>query len=78
MRSKLFSEDVPRCSCGGVIKPDVVFFGENVKCLEESSRLAESADLFFVIGTSCVVYPAAMVPTLVQGKIVTREKKDEE
>ena len=76
MRSKLFSEDVPRCSCGGVIKPDVVFFGENVKYLEESFRLAESADLFFVIGTSCVVYPAAMVPTLVQGKIVIVNRDD--
>ncbi len=70
MCQKLTSEEVPRCSCGGVIKPDVVFFGENVKHLQESYDLANEADLFFVIGTSCVVYPAAMLPTLARGKIV--------
>lgn len=70
MKEKLAEEDIPRCACGGVLKPDIVFFGENVKCLAESEDLAARADLFFVIGTSCVVYPAAMIPQYVQGKIV--------
>ena len=70
MKEKLGREDIPHCSCGGVIKPDVVFFGENVKYLAESEDLASRADLFFVIGTSCVVYPAAMVPQYTQGKII--------
>ncbi|OGX06563.1 MAG: RNA polymerase subunit sigma [Omnitrophica WOR_2 bacterium GWA2_47_8] len=70
LKEKLFKEKIPLCKCGGVIKPDVVFFGENVKFLSESSRLAETADLFFVIGTSCVVYPAAMLPKLTSGKII--------
>lgn len=70
MKEKLAEEDIPRCACGGVLKPDIVFFGENVKCLAESEDLAAQADLFFVIGTSCVVYPAAMIPQYVQGKIV--------
>lgn len=70
MKEKLRTPGVPNCSCGGVIKPDVVFFGENVKCLNEASALAEASDLFLVIGSSCVVYPAAMIPTLTQGKIV--------
>jgi len=70
MKKKLFIEEIPQCSCGGVIKPDVVFFGENVKFLEEAYALAEVVDLFFVIGTSCVVYPAAMIPNFVKGDIV--------
>ena len=70
MKTKIFKEDVPHCTCGGVIKPDVAFFGENVKYLNEAFALAESADLFFVIGTSCVVQPAASVPTATRGKIV--------
>ena len=74
MKELLKKPEVPKCSCGGIIKPDVVFFGENVKYLNEASRLAEDSDLFFVIGSSCVVYPAAMIPTLTQGKIVIVNK----
>ncbi|MBI5150206.1 MAG: Sir2 family NAD-dependent protein deacetylase [Candidatus Omnitrophica bacterium] len=70
MKEKIVREDIPHCPCGGVIKPDVVFFGENVKYLAESEDLAARADLFFVIGTSCVVYPAAMIPQYARGKIV--------
>ena len=70
IKEKIFVEDIPHCRCGGVIKPDVVFFGENVKYLNEAFALAEQSDLFFVIGTSCVVYPAAMIPTLTNGKII--------
>src|SRR3989338_5432669 len=70
MKEKLAKEDIPRCQCGGVIKPDIVFFGEAVQHLEEAFHLAGQADLFFVIGTSCVVFPAAMVPHHTHGKIV--------
>ena len=70
MKEKLLQEKIPHCACGGVIKPDVVFFGENVKYLPEAMQLAEQADLFLVVGTSCVVYPAAMIPDLVNGDIV--------
>lgn len=70
MKERIFNEDVPYCDCGGLIKPDVVFFGENVKYLNEAFALARESDLFFVIGTSCVVYPAAMIPALTDGKIV--------
>ncbi len=70
MKLKILAEDVPHCSCGGLIKPDVVFFGENVKHLNEAYALAEQADLFFVIGTSCVVQPAASIPSVTEGKIV--------
>ena len=70
LKVKLRSENIPRCSCSGVIKPDIVFFGENVKYLTESVKLARETDLFFIIGTSCVVYPAATVPQYTSGKIV--------
>jgi len=51
----------PRCHCGGLLRPGVVWFGEDLpqeiwcKALEAARR----ADLFLVIGTSAVVYPAA-------------------
>ena len=70
MRALLLEEEIPRCACGGVIKPDIVFFGENVKFHDESVELAESVELFFVVGTSCVVYPAASIPQFVRGQIV--------
>ena len=56
-----FSKGVPKCKCGGLIRPDVVWFGEMLP--EDQFRGGESAsvnsDLFFVVGTSAVVYPAA-------------------
>ena len=74
MKEKIFQEKIPRCACGGLIKPDVVFFGENVKYINEAFALAAEADLFFVIGTSCVVYPAAGIPTVTKGKIIIVNK----
>uniref|UniRef100_A0A832DHI0 NAD-dependent protein deacylase n=1 Tax=Ignavibacterium album TaxID=591197 RepID=A0A832DHI0_9BACT len=56
-----FSEGVPKCKCGGLIRPDVVWFGEFLPAdqLEESEKAAIRSDMFFVAGTSAVVYPAA-------------------
>jgi NAD-dependent deacetylase len=59
-----FQEDSsPRCSCGGLIRPDVVWFGEFLPedQFNSSEKAAASSDLFFVIGTSAVVYPAASI-----------------
>lgn len=65
-------ETTPDCSaCHGVLKPDVVMFGEPLPelILEEATSRAASCDLFFVIGSSLVVYPAALVPAhAVRGK----------
>jgi len=58
-------EDIPACpSCGGTLKPDVVMFGEQLpyKVLEEAGRRSRAADLFIVIGSTLVVYPAAYMP----------------
>jgi len=70
LKERMAKSFVPRCDCGGAIKPDIVFFGESVKYYDEAARLAEDSDLFFVIGSSCVVFPAAMIPTLAPGRIV--------
>ncbi len=57
--------EVPYCeSCGGVIKPDIVFFGESLPQdeLTMAFRIASSADLLLVLGSSLVVQPAASIP----------------
>jgi len=59
------SDDVPICEyCRGILKPDVVFFGEALpqKTLSRAMREAEECDVMLVIGSSLVVYPAAYVP----------------
>lgn len=49
----------PHCQVAGMMKPNIVFFGENLLCMNEVDRLLRSCDLFVSIGTSGVVYPAA-------------------
>ncbi len=73
--AKIVAEPVPHCEeCGGVLKPDVVFFGEAVKRLGECQALAQSADLFFVVGSSLVVTPAALLPMMTSAPIVVVHK----
>ena len=57
----LRTEGVPRCSCGGIIKPDVVLYEEGLDqgTLEEAVRCLAAADLLIIGGTSLNVYPAA-------------------
>lgn len=58
--------DVPECLyCGGILKPDGVFFGEALPqhTLNEATRRAQNCDLFIIIGSTLVVYPAAYLPT---------------
>ncbi|TAL33011.1 MAG: NAD-dependent deacylase [Spirochaetes bacterium] len=55
----------PRChSCGKVLKPSVVFFGEMIpaQALRDSETQSRAADVVLVIGTSAVVYPASSIP----------------
>ena len=56
------TESVPRCAvCGGLLRPDVVWFGESLprEQLEAAVEAARTCDIFFSIGTSGVVQPAA-------------------
>lgn len=63
------AEGVPRCQCGGVIKPDVVLYEESLDngVLLDSIRDISEADLLIVGGTSLVVYPAAGLIDYYQG-----------
>ncbi len=56
-----FSTGIPNCECGGLIRPDVVWFGEYLPDDQflGGEKAAIKSDIFFVIGTSAVVYPAA-------------------
>jgi len=57
----------PKCpNCRGLIRPDVVWFGEMLPVDEwnKSVSTAERADVLFVIGTSAIVYPAASLPVI--------------
>ena len=55
------AEGVPRCACGGIVKPDVVLYEEGLdqNTIEKSVTAIYHADLLIVAGTSLTVYPAA-------------------
>jgi NAD-dependent deacetylase len=56
---------MPRCvHCGGILRPGVVWFGESLptEAWQRASHVAEYADVFFCIGTSSLVEPAASLP----------------
>ncbi len=60
----LSSGAIPTCDCGGMIRPDVVWFGEMLPEDEwrDAERACSLADVLFSVGTSGVVYPAASLP----------------
>ncbi len=64
------SEGVPRCECGGVVKPDVVLYEEGLDqtILSSAIQALREADLLIVGGTSLVVYPAAGLLQYYRGK----------
>ncbi|SRR5712691_5906133 len=64
-----FDELPPHCSCGALLRPDVVWFGEMLPegAFERAGRAVHEADLLLVIGTSGVVFPAAGLVSLHDG-----------
>lgn len=54
------------CECGSPVRPDVVLFGEMLPegAYERGASAASACDVFFTIGTSALVYPAAMLPEI--------------
>ena len=60
----------PRCTCGGLLKPDFIFFGEGIpeKALQRSYQEASQADLFLLIGSSGEVQPACQIPVLAKNR----------
>ncbi|WP_312654595.1 NAD-dependent protein deacylase [Proteiniclasticum sp.] len=52
------------CICGGIFKPDIVLYDEEVTYIREAFSLVKEADLLIVLGTSLKVYPAASIPEI--------------
>lgn len=69
-----------KCEKGSQLRPNIVWFGEAVPLMEMAARLASQADLFVVVGTSMMVYPAAglieYVPKFAPKYIVDPGKPD--
>lgn len=77
----LESEGIPHCTCGGIIKPDVVLYEEalDMNILNKSAQYIMSADTLIVGGTSLVVYPAAGLINYFKGKnlvLINKSKTD--
>lgn len=51
-----------RCECGGLLRPDVVLYGEALPNIDAACELADRSDALLVLGTSLVVYPIAAIP----------------
>ena len=72
------SEGIPRCSCGGIVKPDVVLYEEGLdeSTIEKSVLAIYEADMLIVAGTSLTVYPAAGLINYYQGKRLVLINRD--
>ena len=73
------SEGVPKCSCGGTVKPDVVLYEESLDqdTIEKSVMAISRADLMIVAGTSLTVYPAAGLINYYRGNRLVLINRDE-
>lgn len=70
---------IPQCDCGGIVKPDVVLYEEdlNEQILEESIWAIQNADIMIVAGTSLTVYPASGLINYFRGKNLVLINRDE-
>lgn len=71
----------PKCRCNGILKPDIIFFGEGIpkEALIRSYEMANKCDVMLVIGTSCFVYPAGELPLIAKknkAKIIEINKQE--
>ena len=74
-----FCYGVPKCDCGGTVKPDVVLFEEplNDRVIEEAICAIMEADLLIVAGTSLTIYPAAGLINYYKGNQLVLINRDE-
>ena len=70
--------DVPRCECGGIVKPDVVLYEESLdsNTIEGAVTAIANADLLIVAGTSLTVYPAAGLVNYYRGNRMVLINRD--
>lgn len=73
------AQGVPKCSCGGTVKPDVVLYEESLDqdTIEKSVMAIRGADLLIVAGTSLTVYPAAGLINYYRGNRMVLINRDE-
>lgn len=76
-----FKDSIPKCECGGLIRPDITLYGEGLPKAAVSGALEviSKADMLIVGGTSLQVYPAAQFITYFQGNhlvVINKEKLD--
>jgi len=62
--------------CGGVLKPDIVFYGEPVHRYGEAEAMVAGCDLLLVLGTSLTVYPAALLPDAIDAPVIAVSQGD--
>lgn len=71
------SKGIPKCKCGGVIKPDVVLYGEMLpECFNTALEYISKCDTLIVAGTSLTVEPASSLVRLFKGKNLVIINKD--
>ncbi len=72
------SEGVPKCPCGGIIKPDVVLYEEGLDdaTVRAAVRQLQQAELLIVAGTSLTVYPAASLLRFFRGRHIVLINRD--
>ena len=78
--SKIFnSKNIPKCTCGGIIKPQVVLYGESLPKDEynEGLKAIRKADMLMILGSSLTVYPAASMIESFKGKYLIIINKTE-
>ena len=73
------SNGIPRCDCGGLVKPDVVLYEEPLDgfVMQQSIQAIQQADLLIVAGTSLTVYPAAGLVDYYRGNKLVLINRDE-
>lgn len=80
-REKVLEGIPPRCGCGAILKPDIIFFGEQIPraAMETAESEAEAAAVLVVVGTSAEVTPACGIPLLArrQGALIVEINPEE-
>jgi NAD-dependent deacetylase len=80
MREPALEVEPPSCHCGGLIRPDIVWFGEALpeEPWQRAVEATSTADVLVVVGTSSIVYPAASLPEMaLAGGVVVVEVNPE-
>ncbi len=74
IRKMIESTAIPTCDiCRGVVKPDIVFFGESVFGIDEAIKDISESNMLLVLGSSLIVHPAASLPNFAKVVVVVNK-----